>query len=154
MFIIFKLLYALICILCSNFIFMNFYEFFSYVERKGGGSFSYIFCFFSRTTWQIFMKLGRYEVLMVPYKCCCFSSRSVNRWRHHRQKYVPEGTPSLTNFFFRTEACFDKPKASVWFREMSQEVLLFLVPLRNQIFDAFLTSFRVLSEMHIFALFL
>ena len=23
------------------------------------------------------MKLGRHEVLMVPYKCCCFSARSV-----------------------------------------------------------------------------
>ena len=23
------------------------------------------------------MKLGRYEVLMVPYKCCCFSARSA-----------------------------------------------------------------------------
>ena len=23
------------------------------------------------------MKLGRDEVLMVPYKCCCFSARSV-----------------------------------------------------------------------------
>ena len=72
-----------------------FYEFlwiFFLCKKAGGGWFSYIFCFFSRTTWQIFMKLGRYEVLMVPYKCCCFSSRSVNRWRHHRQKYVPEGT--------------------------------------------------------------
>ena len=25
----------------------------------------------------MFTKLGRYEVLMVPYKCCCFSARSV-----------------------------------------------------------------------------
>ena len=24
------------------------------------------------------MKLGRDEVLMVPYKCCCFSARSVH----------------------------------------------------------------------------
>ena len=26
------------------------------------------------------MKLGRDEVLMVPYKCCCFSARSAQGW--------------------------------------------------------------------------
>ena len=36
----------------------------------------HIFNFFSRTTWWILMKLGRDKVLMVPYKCCCFSARS------------------------------------------------------------------------------
>ena len=36
----------------------------------------HIFDFFSRTAWWILMKLGRDEVLMVPYKCCCFSARS------------------------------------------------------------------------------
>ena len=30
-----------------------------------------------RTATWIFTKLGRDEVLMVPYKCCCFSARSV-----------------------------------------------------------------------------
>ena len=30
-----------------------------------------------RTDRWIFTKLGRDEVLMVPYKCCCFSARSV-----------------------------------------------------------------------------
>ena len=30
-----------------------------------------------RTDWWIFTKLGRDEVLMVPYKCCSFSVRSV-----------------------------------------------------------------------------
>ena len=37
----------------------------------------HIFNFFSRTAWWILMKLGRDEVLMVPYKCCCFSDRSA-----------------------------------------------------------------------------
>ena len=32
----------------------------------------HIFDFFSRTSWWILMKFCRYEVLMVPYKCCCF----------------------------------------------------------------------------------
>ena len=36
----------------------------------------HIFNFFSRTAWWILMKLGIDEVLMVPYKCCCFSARS------------------------------------------------------------------------------
>ena len=26
------------------------------------------------------MKLGMNEVLMVPYKCCCFSARSAQGW--------------------------------------------------------------------------
>ena len=26
------------------------------------------------------MKLGMDEVLMVPYKCCCFSARSAQGW--------------------------------------------------------------------------
>ena len=37
----------------------------------------YIFNFFSRTASWILMKLGRDEVLMVPYKCCCISARSA-----------------------------------------------------------------------------
>ena len=37
----------------------------------------HIFNFFSRTAWWILMKLGRDEVLMVSYKCCCFSARSA-----------------------------------------------------------------------------
>ena len=32
---------------------------------------------FSRTAWWILKKLGRDEILMVPYKCCCFSARSA-----------------------------------------------------------------------------
>ena len=40
----------------------------------------HIFNFFSRTAWWILMKLGRDEVLMVPYKCCCFSARSAQGW--------------------------------------------------------------------------
>ena len=37
----------------------------------------HIFNFFSKTARWILMKLGRDEVLMVPYKCCCFSARSA-----------------------------------------------------------------------------
>ena len=35
------------------------------------------FNLFSRTAWWILMNFGRDEVLMVPYKFCCFSARSA-----------------------------------------------------------------------------
>ena len=38
------------------------------------------FNFFSKTAWSIFIKLGRDEVFMVPYKFCCFSVRSAHGW--------------------------------------------------------------------------
>ena len=37
------------------------------------------------------MKLGRDEVLMVPYKCCCFSARSAQGWIQGGPKYVNVG---------------------------------------------------------------
>ena len=44
----------------------------------------HIFNFFSRTAWWILMKLGRDEVLMVPYKCCYTSRNEVRGvyWNH------------------------------------------------------------------------
>ena len=47
------------------------------VRRPSSSVNFHIFDFFSRTAWWILMKLGRDEVLMVPYKCCCFSARSA-----------------------------------------------------------------------------
>ena len=44
---------------------------------RGPLNYGYIFDFWSRTAWWILMKLGMHEVLKVPYKCCCFSARSV-----------------------------------------------------------------------------
>ena len=49
----------------------------------------YIFNFFSRTARWILMKLGRDEVLMVPYKCCCFSARSAKGRGQNRSQGVP-----------------------------------------------------------------
>ena len=40
------------------------------------------------------MKLGRDEVLMVPYKCCCFSARSVQGWIQGGAK-IGHGGPLL-----------------------------------------------------------
>ena len=54
----------------------------------------HIFNFFSRTAWWILMKLGRYIVLMVPYKCCCFSDRSAQGWIQGRAK-IGHGGPLL-----------------------------------------------------------
>ena len=58
-----------------------------------------------------------------------------------RGKNRSRGSPSSGNFFFRPEGYSNKPNAKQWSRNMWEEVLLFLVPFRIQIFDAFLTSF-------------
>ena len=44
--------------------------------------------------WWIFMKLGRDEVLMVPYKSCCFSARPVQGRIQGRAK-IGQGGPLL-----------------------------------------------------------
>ena len=62
----------------------------------------HIFNFFSRTSWWILMKLGRDEVLMVPYKCCCFSARYAQGGIQSGTKIGHGGSPSSRNFFFRT----------------------------------------------------
>ena len=71
----------------------------------------HIFNFFYRTAWWILMKLGMHEVLMVPYKCCCFSARSAQGWIQGGAKIGHGGSPSSRNFFFRPEGYRDKPNA-------------------------------------------
>ena len=71
----------------------------------------HIFNFFSRTAWWILMKLGIHEVLMVPYKCCCFSARSAQGRIQGGAKIGHGGSPSSRNFFFRPEGYRDKPNA-------------------------------------------
>ena len=68
----------------------------------------HIFIFFSRTAWWIFMKLGRDEVLMVPYKCCCFSARSAQGRIQGGAKIGHGGSPSSRIFFFRPEGYSNK----------------------------------------------
>ena len=55
-----------------------------YLGEKGGGGalmhvyvWEHIVSLYYRTAQWMFTKLGRDEVLMVPYKCCCFPARSV-----------------------------------------------------------------------------
>ena len=71
----------------------------------------YIFDFFSRTAWWILMKLGMDEVLKVPYKCCCFSARSVQGRIQGGAKIGHGGSASSGNFFFRPEGYSNKPNA-------------------------------------------
>ena len=48
----------------------------------------HIFELFSRSAWWIFTTLGlKYSW---PYKCCCFSARSVKGWIHSGAKCAPE----------------------------------------------------------------
>ena len=86
------------------------------------------------------MKLNRDEVLMVPYKCCCFSARSA-QGRIQGGAKIGQGGPLLqetsssdrkataTNRMDSNdlEAC-GKKCCYFWFHS-------------GQIFDAFLTSF-------------
>ena len=71
----------------------------------------HIFDFFSRTAWWILMKLGRDELLMVPYKCCCFSARSPQGRIQGGAKISHMRSTSSRNFFFRPEGYSDKPNA-------------------------------------------
>ena len=61
------------------------------VRRRNSVNF-HIFNFFSRTAGWILMKLGRDEVLMVPYKCCCSSARSAQGWIQGGAK-IGQGVP-------------------------------------------------------------
>ena len=61
--------------------------------------------------WWILMKLGMDEELKVPYKCCCFSARSVQGRIQGRAKKGHGGSPSSGNFFFRPEGYSNKPNA-------------------------------------------
>ena len=70
----------------------------------------HIFNFYSRTARWILMKLGRDEVLMVPYKCCCFSARSTQGRIQGGAKIGHGGSPTSRNFF-RPEGYSDKPNA-------------------------------------------
>ena len=62
----------------------------------------HIFNFFSRTAWWNLMKLGVDEVLMVPYKCCCFSARSTWRRIQGGAKIGHGKGPLLKKLFLQT----------------------------------------------------
>ena len=87
------------------------------------------------------MKLGMDEVLIVPYKCCCFSARSA-QGRIQGGAKIGHGGPLLQETFSSDQ------KATATNRMHSNDLeacgkkrCYFLVPFRSQIFDAFFTSF-------------
>ena len=99
---------------------MNFNEFSMYLFRrkKGGGValmhvhvWEHIVSLYYSTAKWMFTKLGRDEVLMVPYKCCCFSARSPQGLIPGGAKLGHAGSPSSTKFFFRLEGYSNKPNS-------------------------------------------
>ena len=70
----------------------------------------YIVSLYYRTAERMFTKLGSDEVLMVIYKYCCFSARSVDGRIQGGAKIGHRGFPSATNFF-RLEGYSNKPNA-------------------------------------------
>ena len=98
------------------------------------------------------MKLGMDEVLKVPYKCCCFSARSV-QGRIQGVAKIGHGGPLLQ----KTSTSDRKATATNRMHSSDLETcgkkcckLLFLVPFRSQIFDALLTSFWTLVKFALF----
>ena len=83
----------------------------------------HIVSLYYRTVEWMFTKLGRDEVLMVPYKCFYFSARSVQGRIQGGAKIGHAGSPS-TNFFFRPEGYSNKSNALQWSWNMWNQVLL------------------------------
>ena len=72
----------------------------------------HIVSLYYRTALWMFTKLGRHEMFMVPYNCCCFSARSVQgRIQGGAKIGQGGGSPSSRNFCFRLEDYSDKPNA-------------------------------------------
>ena len=80
-----------------------------YLGEKGGGVvlmhvyvWVHIVSLYYRTAQWMFTKLGRDEVIMVPYKCCCFSARSVQGRIQGGAKIGHRGSPSSTKLLPQT----------------------------------------------------
>ena len=80
-----------------------------YLGKKGvGGALMHVYVwqhivslYYSTAQWM-FTKLGRDEVLMVPYKCCYFSARSPQGRIQGGAKIGHAGDPFFNNFFLQT----------------------------------------------------
>ena len=86
-------------------------------EKGGGGALMHVYIwehidslYYSTAQWM-FTKLGRDEVLMVPYKWCCFSARFPQGRIQGWAKIGHAGSPSSTNFLFRLEGYSNKPNS-------------------------------------------
>ena len=63
----------------------------------------HIVSLYYRTAKWMFTKLGRDEVLMVPYKCCCFSARSPQGRIQGWAKIGHGGVPFFKKLLLQTE---------------------------------------------------
>ena len=61
-----------------------------------------LFTFSTSSPGWILMKLGRDEVLMVPYKCCCFSARSPQGRIQGGAKIGHGGVPFFNKLLLQT----------------------------------------------------
>ena len=74
--------------------------------RGGGGALMHVYLWEDivslsyRTDLWILTKLGRDVVLMIPYKCCCFSTRFV-QGRIQGGAKIGHGGPLLQRTFFQ-----------------------------------------------------
>ena len=102
-----------------------------------------------RTTWWMFTKLDRDEVLMVPLLCLGFSANSAQGWIQGWAKIGQWGVPSPKEFLFRLEGHSNKPNAWQWSKSILEEALLFLVPLWSQCLTHFWRLFG-LSHFGVF----
>ena len=78
---------------------------------------------FKLISWWILMKFWRDEILMVPYKSCCFSAR-VAQGRIQDGAKIVTGSPSSKNFV-RLDGYSNKPNAQLWSRSMWGSVVSF-----------------------------
>ena len=85
------------------------------------------------------MKLGRDEVLIFSYKCCCFSVRSAQGQIKGGAKLF-HGDPLQRTSSSDRKASATNQVHSNGLEACGKSVAIF-GPFRNQIFDAFLTSF-------------
>ena len=100
-----------------------FNDFFMYLFRwrKGGGALMHVYewehivCLYYRTTWWIFTKLDRHEVLIITHLFIGFSANSTQgriQGGGNLPKIGQWGVPSPKDFFFRSECNSNKPNAS------------------------------------------
>ena len=100
----------------------------------------------------ILMKLGRDEVLMVPYKCCCFSARSA-QGRIQGGAKIGHGGPLLQETSSDRKATATNRMHSNDLEACGKKCCYFCFH-SGQIFDAFLTFFWTKSFLHILMQFL
>ena len=144
--------------LCKRFICLkNLNEFFMYLFRLrkrgwGGGCTNACICehivsLSYRTDWWMFTKVGRDEVLMVPYKCCCFLARSIQGRIQGRAKIGHEG-PLLQQTSSDLKATATNLMHSNDVEAFGMKCYYFLIPSRSPIlhvFDVILPYFYAIS---------